>query len=301
MGTHTKSCLSKREQRKFSTLVNLREQRHNRMKLLSVALLAGSAMANLDKIRSVVRQLQKAAYDATIAANPAAADRGFTENFAELYLEDIVHYGCWCYLDANYTNAHGPVQDGLDMHCKNLVRAYRCIVIDSVEREDETTCDPVNQEYEEYNLFGGGAEATTNDVVTDCNNRNPGQPCETAICIADGTFSLNLFTVIMPTGVADFNSGPFDPNLAHASNAAIGENGATTTFDPDTECAFGAQGVGYSDRQCCGAYPQRYPFKTMNGDRACCADQTYNTLALQCCPDLGSGESIANINDNCPS
>jgi len=272
------------------------------MKLLwtTPLLLAGSSMANFNKIKSVVVQLEKAAYDATIAADPTAADRGFAPNFAQLYLEDIINYGCWCYLDANYTQAHGPVQDGLDMHCKNLVRAYRCIVIDSIERGDETTCDPVNQEYEEYNLFGGGSEATTNDVVTDCETRNPGQPCETAICVADGTFSLNLFSVIMPSGVADFNSGPFDPNLAHASNAAIGENGATTTFDPVTECAFGAQGAGYSDRACCGAYPQRYPFKTMNGDRACCADNVYNTLALQCCPDVGSGESIESINDDCP-
>lgn len=269
------------------------------MKLLSFALMAGPAMANLAKIRSVVKQLQKAAYDATLAANPAAADRGFTENFAEQFLEDIINYGCWCYLDANYTQAHGPVQDGLDMHCKNLVRAYRCIVIDSIEREDETTCDPVFQEYEEYNLFGGGAGATTNDVVTDCNNRNPGKPCESAICIADGTFSLNLFAVIMPTGVADFNSGPFDPNLAHASNPALGENGATETFNPVKECTFPQQQYGYSERQCCGDYPTRYPFKTLDGDRACCAAQTYNTLALKCCPDTGSGETVTNINDDC--
>merc|ERR1712084_50855 len=37
--------------------------------------------------------------------------------------------------------------------------------------------------------------------------------------------------------------------------------------------------------QCCGAYPNRFPYKTNNGARGCCSGATYATALLECCPN----------------
>merc|ERR1712176_1091759 len=44
----------------------------------------------------------------------------------------------------------------------------------------------------------------------------------------------------------------------------------------------GVKGVS-GEKACCGAYPYRFPFKTLDGDRACCGARTYNTQLLNCC------------------
>ena len=57
-------------------------------------------------------------------------------------------------------------------------------------------------------------------------------------------------------------------------------------FDPshDQGCPVknGIKGVS-GEKRCCGAYPNRFPFKTLDGDRACCGSRTYNTQLLNCC------------------
>ena len=40
-----------------------------------------------------------------------------------------------------------------------------------------------------------------------------------------------------------------------------------------------------SEKICCGSYPVRFPFRTMNGERACCGEKTFNTQLLSCCED----------------
>lgn len=152
----------------------------------ALAIFASSASANFDKIKSLFLQLEEAAYNKTVADDPSAAsDRGFSPLILG-FLEDIQYYGCWCYLDGGWDQAKGPVQDGLDQECKNLVMNYRCMVMDALDRGE--TCDPHAQDYTEYNLFGG-----SQDVIGECetngneNNENP--QCRIDLCKADGTFT----------------------------------------------------------------------------------------------------------------
>lgn len=260
------------------------------MKLAAIsafAVFAGQASANWEKINAVFLQLEEAAYNKTIADDPSAADdRGFTP-FVMGFLADIQHYGCWCYLDENWEYGHGPVQDGLDQECKNLVRNYRCLVLDALERGE--TCDPENQDYTEYNLFGG-SEEVVNECNSNGNEEDENAQCRIGLCIADGTFSLNLFALMFQQGGISASQPPYDPAMTHATNAE-----SPGDFDPRTECQYGINGAGYSDRACCGEYPSRFPFKTFDGDKACCGGRTYSTLSLQCCTD-----EVADINDPCP-
>merc|ERR1712066_151542 len=70
--------------------------------------------------------------------------------------------------------------------------------------------------------------------------------------------------------------------------------GHTNGFDPSHNegCPVkpGVKGVS-GEKACCGAYPYRFPFKTLDGDRACCGARTYNTQLLNCC---GNGQVKAN-------
>ena len=53
-------------------------------------------------------------------------------------------------------------------------------------------------------------------------------------------------------------------------------------FDTEVECiSTGSKSV----RQCCGEYPDRFPFKTLDGLRSCCGDKTFKTGIYMCCSD----------------
>jgi len=239
--------------------------------------LLGAANANYEKITSVLSKLEFAAYNQSVASGAiVAGDRGFVPQFMQ-HLEEIKHYGCWCYLDEGFENAKGPVQDGIDQVCKRLVQGYRCLVLDALERGE--TCDPVNQQYDEYSLFGGSG-----DIIADCTQDNTDQngPAETAqcrrdLCIVDGTFSLDLFSLIFQVVGGIEASAQYDANLAHATNA---QNPGL--FDPEQDCFHQQQGNGRSEKECCGDYPDRFSYKTFDGERACCGVKTYSTLTYSC-------------------
>ena len=56
------------------------------------------------------------------------------------------------------------------------------------------------------------------------------------------------------------------------------ENG----FDTATCIATGG-GPGFAPDQCCGTYPDRFPFYSYDNTRGCCAGKTYDKDTLQCC------------------
>ena len=57
-------------------------------------------------------------------------------------------------------------------------------------------------------------------------------------------------------------------------------------FQPNQENCPTVDGP-YSDKKCCGNYPLRFPYKTLNGDmeRDCCGEQVFNKLYRVCCAD----------------
>merc|ERR1711981_622528 len=246
----------------------------SKMKLATISAFAGlfisSTHANFEKIQSVFLQLEEAAYNKTVADDPTQAnDRGFVPFIMNMLL-DIQFYGCWCYLDDSWDTAKGPVQDGIDQECKNLVMNYRCLVVDALDRGE--TCDPQNQDYIEYNLFGG-SEDFIGECTSNGNEAADNSQCRMDLCIADGEFTLNLFALMFQSGGIAASQPPYDPTMTHAANS---ENPGD--FDPAVECLTnGLQGAGRSEKECCGAYPTRFPFKTFDGDKACCGERTYST------------------------
>ena len=41
---------------------------------------------------------------------------------------------------------------------------------------------------------------------------------------------------------------------------------------------------GQKDK-CCGNYPERFPFASMDGNRGCCGGRTFDTSIMECCAD----------------
>ena len=72
----------------------------------------------------------------------------------------------------------------------------------------------------------------------------------------------------------------FDPSLLHSLG----------NFNPVDECVVATSNNPYNpERQCCGLYPPRFPYKPLGGARECCGDKTYQTAIMSCC----DGDQIA--------
>ena len=92
--------------------------------------------------------------------------------------------------------------------------------------------------------------------------------CAIDLCIVDGQFSMNIFGML-----TDVEESVFDPMMSHDN-----------FFDTGSECKNdGGDHHDRSERSSCGSYPNRYLFKTMGGERACCGERTFNTNMMQCC------------------
>ena len=78
------------------------------------------------------------------------------------------------------------------------------------------------------------------------------------------TFSLNVFDSLLQ------GSG-HDTSYLHSNG-----------FNPETNCPVPA--AEHSERECCGDYPHRRPYKTLQGQHACCSGTVYSTIGnYQCC------------------
>ena len=109
-----------------------------------------------------------------------------------------------------------------------------------------------------------------NFVCDGFNNVNPitgAGLCANAACKIEGKFVLEMFNMFV-TGT------PIDHSVHHAAN-----------FDYDNTCVNSGKGQGPSEKQCCGDFPVRRPYKTYDGSRACCGSSVYDATIKECCSD----------------
>jgi len=189
--------------------------------------------------------------------------RAFSGSIGKTILT-IHEYGCWCYF-YEYGRGKGEPVDVIDELCKQLQFGYECAIRDG---EDEGSfCTPWEVA---YNSAVGGSGLT---IAEECAQNNPSDLCATRACTVEGNFVAHLLDLFV-SGV--YTNGIYKHDYG---------------FDPDVSCAVGNSRVNAFDQDhnqyisCCGYYPDRKPFNTAQGDRACCFDRTYSTLVSNCCPD----------------
>lgn len=188
-------------------------------------------------------------------------------------IDAIWGYGCYCLFGADWRKAHGKPVNQVDSICQKLHHCYKCARIDGIEEGD--VCDPAIESY-------------SAPVVKDIDNQgiwvscesgpNNGDNCKIRTCCCDIMFAQGLLDIF-------FSGIVFDPSLKHDLGWDFeGNCPRPVCNDPSGYCPA-------PRKECCGEYPERFPFAPKDGARDCCINKTYNTLVLECCSD-GSTKKI---------
>jgi hypothetical protein len=256
------------------------------MKLVSASVLfLGSVMADKwSHLGDLWQQLGQ-------ANNVGEDDRKIIELFT---ISSVANYGCWCRF-GQYRPYKGQAQDVVDEACKTWHQNYDCLNIDY--NTDGTTPCNMDTEYNDVIVSISDPFDMATDYAAACDTANPGNACASEACHVDAVFIREVVLFLADNTLNMTLSGwyGFDGAVCTGATAAgttLSPPVAPTTLAPETTGPPETTLVApLPATQCCGAYPNRFPYKTQNGGRQCCVDTTYNPLLLECC---ASG-SLANL------
>jgi len=218
--------------------------------MYKIAISAFAALAAADKA-AIDNAINSAVANSTL--------RAFSGQIAAT-LPQLDEYGCWCYFYDNVGRGKGSPVDEVDGFCKVLGEGYECAIRDSDAANED--CVPWEVPYQ----AGTGSGRALYDS---CVQINGGQNCAARACAVELNFVENMIALLFSGSQIDY------PTYSH-------RNG----FDPATDagCPVKPGKKGSSGaKDCCGAYPSRFPYKTLDGERGCCGARTYSTAFLNCC------------------
>ena len=179
----------------------------------------------------------------------------FDNMFAAFLLQHIRGYGCWCYFDDQVGLGRSHPTDSIDEMCRILQYGYECVAM------DHENCVPQDTYYDPLPSF--------DNIESNCQSVNGGHgQCAVDACIVETTFVKNYFLEVGLTAAS------VDESKQH-------QNG----FSVDTNCPTKQGSV--SERACCGSFPNRFPYSTLNDQRKCCGSTTYDSEINQCCEEAG--------------
>jgi len=179
-------------------------------------------------------------------------------------LENIyTSYGCYCWIDGIGSGVigGGRTKDMSDHHCKELYRCYKCVNIDYAQNYTDIDYDV------DFKMGDNG------ERQLDCqiNNKQDGEN----ICECDKRFAANIAATeksCKAGAAADPMFGEYciDEQWRTTSGNVLG----TTTegpFNPHNDASCEKQHHGHDKDNCCGIYPNRYPYdKKM---KECCQEE----------------------------
>jgi hypothetical protein len=200
-------------------------------------------------------------------------------NLLTTEIANVNQYGCWCYFDDAVGNGKGEPMDLVDAECRNLHRGYECAVADIANCEPWTvTYFPVSGT-NFINSEGSIAAACThtNTVLTNFGD------CANAACAIETEF-INEYTAITQN---------YNPQFSVFSHSGAG------SFNPKRNCVTDTGGTpDKGERQCCGTFPHRYPFKVYQGtndQQSCCDGTVFVQSTHKCC----NGDTVKLNNQSC--
>lgn len=248
------------------------------MKVIAPLALAGSAYAGMSQMMNLADKISG------IASNSTNENlRSFGTAWGSKIIESIDGYACWCYFQDDHGKGRGKPVNEMDARCKVLQDGYSCIMMDADDEGNDNGshddgCIPWDVDYNSASGLGLSAADPLNDnflyaIRRGCERANKRNACAQRSCKVEGYFVMNMFLDYL-------NAVTFDPSLKHDLGF----------FHPKDDCPIGGE-HSPSDKECCGEYPIRFPFKTLEGDRGCCGQRTYNALVLNCC-DNGKVKAV---------
>jgi len=202
----------------------------------------------------------------SLAANSSQL-RSFGSSWAGNMINSIDGYGCWCYFQEDHGKGRGTPANEVDTQCKILHDGYSCILMDA--EAENTECTPWDVDYQSASGLGLNAADADNAEVEaalrkSCQRANRANNCAARACMVENYFVMKIFQHFL-SGVT------FDASLKHDLGLWHGKD--------DCPIKSGTK----SDKECCGTYPLRFPYKHLNGDRQCCGEHTFNAVTMQCC------------------
>ena len=216
--------------------------------IFSLTALSGITLANVTQMKSDIEKLN---------VNGDSLMRGLVQ--ADMGM--LNQYGCWCYFEDDHGSGRGQPVDEVDKFCKTLHDGYSCILMDTEAWEDE--CIPWETDYESAMGMGGLNGMTMSELQNECEVKNGEGTCASLTCAVEGWFVQSFF-------LYSVNGGTLNQEMMHSNG-----------FDVNDSCPI-KQGE-FSEKECCGQYPERFPFKTSNGVRGCCGQRTYDSQMYKCC------------------
>merc|ERR1712048_393740 len=131
------------------------------------------------------------------------------------------------------------------------------------------------------------------DYSVMCNAAQSGQhadadaeACAAANCANDAYFLRAIFTHMSFNHLNSSLSVSFGFDTAYTCRGLLAATGTTIApFAPTTavETTAAVTTSGIPSQECCGTFPDRFPYRTQGGGRACCNGATYSTATLECC------------------
>jgi hypothetical protein len=212
-------------------------------------------------------------------------DRKIIELFT---ISSVANYGCWCRFN-QYKPYRGTPQDTVDQACKQWYQNYDCLGVDFNTNTPHFRCD-LDVEYTDVITSLSDPFLMTTDYQVACANANA-DPCAAEACHVDAVFIRHVFLFLSDNTLNMTLSGwyGFNGNVctgrvdSTGTTAAPGPAATTAAPVPETTAPAGTTATPVPGTLCCGAYPDRYPYKTQGGDRQCCVDTTFNINVLECC------------------
>merc|ERR1711881_34863 len=190
------------------------------------------------------------------------------------------YYGCYCLAALHESEGEFPPKqkgapiDGVDAACKVQQDCYTCMSMDEDVKESCTTDARYHFDLTEDSNDPGNVDkrdmVCTDKFVSEGGNKKT--HCKRAVCECDRGLAIRLRDA-EPDWDANnhklWGAPGFDDSVCDGSCSDPGNCGGGSVRD-----------------QCCGDYTDwgfKFPFSTLNGDRACCGKKTYNTNFFDCC------------------
>lgn len=202
------------------------------------------------------------------------------------------NYGCYCVAPENELKNRGKPVDAIDSACKTHAMCYACAYSDFSGKNQE--CNPKQASYK-YSI----KETNNNNYLIQC--LNPVDTCNYAACACDKALAESIGKLAMSGTLTNSDYRDYDGEQCSASNqrllssasaassrgeGSIGEmispnveaglppaffHDDATAFDFESELQIVWSGdTGNSNlKQCCGVYPQRFPYKEGRNHECC--------------------------------
>jgi len=169
-------------------------------------------------------------------------------------IDRIDGYGCWCNFEENLMEGSANPVNVYDSLCRKFQLCLRCAKIDG--KNEGYGCNPKTESW-----LGKGDQSFS----TDCSSHNGGL-CGESVCSCAVNFIQRVFELLWVV------PSVYEPAYKH-------ENG----FDKVASCPPSEH--PRNDVQCCGYWPDRFPYGGFSDKECCDQRQLYNPVSQICCND----------------